>query len=187
MFSSYQKTPMSLVPFIKLLFAFFSTFFCLTYPYLLFHSQHLWHISLWSPSCLDAVVLKPSALCAHLAGKHLTSPPLACLLHLTPDIPPPCRPLTPDPGLTTWETSLGYFPLSAALLFSSRPLVECRRVRQGERYPGALWEGGCAGVHASTPLKFKSHWVLSNQVTVKQCVPHPHPKAMVSPVLLLER
>ncbi|KAI9541502.1 hypothetical protein NQZ68_029003 [Dissostichus eleginoides] len=57
-------------------------------------------------------------------------------------MPPSCRPLTPDPRLTTQETSLGYFPFSAAQLFSSRPLAECRRVRQGERYPGVFRSGG---------------------------------------------
>lgn len=115
-------------------------------------------------------------------GKHLTSPTPARLLHLTPDIPPQWRPLTPDPRLTTRETSLGYFPFSAARLFSSRPLAECCRLRRGERYPG-IFQRGLGVVQVFMPPHLSSSKAiepLSSQVTVKQCVTHPHPEATAS-------
>lgn len=76
-------------------------------------------------------------------------------------------PRTDNPGDVSRIRS---FLRCAALFFSALrwvPHTETRwKVSEG---------GGHAGVHASTPLKFKSHGALSNQVTVKQCVTHPPP------------
>ena len=75
-------------------------------------------------------------------------------------------PRTDNPGDVSRILS---FLRCAALFFSASRWVPHTETR---------WKvsgGGHAGVHASTPLKFKSHGALSNQVTVKQCVTHPPP------------
>lgn len=111
-----------------------------------------------------------------LAGKHLTSPTLACLLHLTPDIPPQWRPLTPDPGLTTKGdvSRILSFLRGAALFFSAFSLsaADWDEVKGIQAFSERRGEScRCSCLYTSQVQKPLNPWQPGNSQTM--CHPPP--------------